>query len=144
MRNILISSLLGFFSVAHAETTTTDAEVQVRCTEACTVFVLDAPDNDVLVIQRTLHGEEWQRYDGDLISRIHFTGSEAGDVLIVDTTASVSIEAYGRGGNDYLSGSSAEDILDGGVGQDVIEGGGAADVCSVERDDATANCEEQI
>ena len=131
--------LFGVLLATAGQTAQAAEAVEIRCASACTVMVVDAVEpGEVYVIHREAGAEAWQRVRD--AARLRFEGSEEGDVLIVDTSAPVAVEAHGRGGDDYLSGSSISDVLRGGAGNDTIEGGEASDLCSAER---VLSCERQ-
>ena len=83
-----------------------------------------------LKVQKTIFGA-----DGRVIGtsevwyinaeRIVFSGSGCDEVVI--NNSSLSLEAFGNGGNDTLVGGSGEDSLWGGGGGDYLEGGGGDD-----------------
>jgi Ca2+-binding RTX toxin-like protein len=60
-------------------------------------------------------------------SRLTYLGGPGRDVLMV--TGAVRVTAYGRGGNDTLSGGKFNDFLDGGPGRDNLNGGNGRDRC---------------
>jgi Ca2+-binding RTX toxin-like protein len=61
----------------------------------------------------------------------------AGDDVLDGSSATTPIIAYGRSGNDVLTGGSAADWLKGGDGNDVLEGGNGNDVLIGGRGDDT-------
>jgi Ca2+-binding RTX toxin-like protein len=66
-------------------------------------------------------------------------GSNFNDVISIDVPSPSILTVYGMGGNDRITGSSANDFLDGGDGdRDAVNGGAGSDTCVAER---VRNCE---
>jgi serralysin len=54
------------------------------------------------------------------------TGTDRGDTITAP--AGEAVAAFGRGGNDSLTGGDLPDLLDGGAGNDTVSGGGGNDI----------------
>jgi len=94
-----------------------------------TSWYVDVPGEQLRADGRTLvvyQGVESLRFSAPG-ARLTYAGGPRGDYFY--TGSPMHVTAYGRGGNDILSGSRLTDLLDGGPGRDELYGGEARDRC---------------
>lgn len=61
------------------------------------------------------------------VGAVVFFGGSGNDRVVNNSNGTVSLRAYGYGGNDYLEGGGRADVLDGGDGADTLYGYGGND-----------------
>ena len=101
---------------------TTDGTVHVHGSNSADALTLSGGST----ISATLNASTYS-WSTSTISRFHVHLHAGDDALLVGTSLSVPIIAWGGTGNDTLIGGSGNDVLRGGQGNDVIDGGDGDD-----------------
>jgi hypothetical protein len=86
---------------------------------------------DTTKVDVTINGGATQEFDASEVKRVRVAGGRANDTITIDESTNpfpFATRILGRGGDDTLSGGSANDTINGGGGADDLSGEGGNDV----------------
>jgi Ca2+-binding RTX toxin-like protein len=99
--------------------------LEVRCSDTPSNVKITAGTNEIVITDSTTGYRSSHPSSG--IRYVKVIGG-AQDDRVVNMIPTMSLRAYGNGGNDYLKGYNGSDRLEGGAGNDTLVGYGGNDV----------------
>jgi Ca2+-binding RTX toxin-like protein len=115
-----------------SDSATFDVTVEASSVQGGTMFVGGTGGTDAIAVKKNSSGGTGVTVNGQVFNfsgnKVVVYGGAGADTITVSPSANISLEAYGGGGNDSISGGSGNDILVGGDNNDVLYGGAGLDL----------------